>query len=500
MISGEEIEYTIGNGGICLYTKKSWVKHWDFIMLDLITLEISFLLANFIRYRSQTYFNLSMNKYIFYAEIVILLLSFFMTIIFIDPYKNILKNDGGEEFVRIVKQTFVIFLMNIVCLYVMQQGNASSRIVIFIIYPIYIVLSMIMRTIWKKHLRKKLSHYGSNRAMIVLSDSKHIKDVIDNLVTKSYKGYSIMGAFLVDYDGHIKKIGKVPVMGTADDMIEYASHNWVDSVTLAIEDNNTIDHLKEICEVMGITTHTIVTRAPNSDGEYIQKLGNYIVSSNSYRSIPPVRLFIKRCMDILGGFVGCVFTLIITIIIGPMIYIQDPGPIFYASKRVGKNGKIFKMYKFRSMYQDADQRKAELMAQNKIGDGMMFKMDDDPRIIGSEKKDKNGNPKGIGNFIRKTSLDEFPQFFNVLKGDMSLVGTRPPTLDEWEKYSPHHRKRMAIRPGITGMWQASGRSNITDFEEVVRLDTEYIDHWTNGMDVRILAKTFLGVLKHEGAE
>ena len=110
---------------------------------------------------------------------------------------------------------------------------------------------------------------------------------------------------------------------------------------------------------------------------------------------------------------------------------------------------------------DAEERKAELMSQNKM-EGLMFKMDYDPRIIGSEKKDKNGNPKGIGNFIRKTSLDEFPQFWNVLKGDMSLVGTRPPTVDEWDKYELHHRARLATKPGLTGMWQVSGRSNITD--------------------------------------
>lgn len=359
---------------------------------------------------------------------------------------------------------------------------------------------MIIRTLWKAHLRKKLSHYGSNKAMIVLSDSKHIHSVLDNLVTKTYKGYSIMGAFLMDYDGHIKTSGNVPILGSSDDMIEYATHNWVDSATLAIQDQKMIDHLRDLFEVMGITTHLIVAPIPLGDGEYIQKLGNYIVSSNSYRSIPPARLFIKRTMDILGGLVGCLFTIIITIFVGPMIFIKDPGPIFYTSKRVGKNGKVFKMYKFRSMYKDADQRKAELMSKNKMGDGMMFKMDDDPRIIGSEKKDKNGKPKGIGNFIRKTSLDEFPQFFNVLKGDMSLVGTRPPTLDEWEKYTPHHRKRMAIRPGITGMWQTNGRSDITDFEEVVRLDTEYIDNWTNAMDVRLLLKTIVGVIKHKGAE
>ena len=149
---------------------------------------------------------------------------------------------------------------------------------------------------------------------------------------------------------------------------------------------------------------------------------------------------------------------------------------------------------------DAEERKKALMEQNKISDGMMFKMDDDPRIIGSEKKDKNGNPRGIGNFIRRTSLDEFPQFFNVLKGDMSLVGTRPPTLDEWEKYDLHHRVRMSIKPGITGLWQISGRSDITDFEEVVRLDREYIQNWSIWLDFKILFKTVGVVLRHEGAE
>jgi lipopolysaccharide/colanic/teichoic acid biosynthesis glycosyltransferase len=183
-----------------------------------------------------------------------------------------------------------------------------------------------------------------------------------------------------------------------------------------------------------------------------------------------------------------------------MIYVQSPGPIFFAQKRIGKNGKQFKMYKFRSMYMDAEERKKALMAQNKVQDGMMFKMDDDPRIIGSEKKDKNGKPKGIGNFIRRTSLDEFPQFWNVLKGEMSLVGTRPPTLDEWEKYDLHHRVRMSIKPGITGLWQISGRSEITDFEEVVRLDREYIQNWSPELDFQILLKTVSVVLKHEGAE
>lgn len=148
---------------------------------------------------------------------------------------------------------------------------------------------------------------------------------------------------------------------------------------------------------------------------------------------------------------------------------------------------------------DAEERKKELMAQNKVSDGMMFKMDFDPRIIGNKILPDGTKKTGIGQFIRKTSIDELPQFWNILKGDMSLVGTRPPTLDEWEKYEPHHRARMSFRPGLTGLWQVSGRSNITDFEEVVKLDTQYIGEWSVKNDIRIIFYTIVGVLKNDGA-
>ena len=153
------------------------------------------------------------------------------------------------------------------------------------------------------------------------------------------------------------------------------------------------------------------------------------------------------------------------------------------------------MYKFRSMYMDAEERKKELMEQNEM-QGLMFKMENDPRIIGSEK----GPGKGIGNFIRKTSIDELPQFWNILKGDMSLVGTRPPTVNEYEQYDLHHKIRLSMNPGLTGMWQVSGRNEITDFEEVVRLDAEYIRKWSLGLDIMILLKTVKVVLVRKGSK
>ena len=213
----------------------------------------------------------------------------------------------------------------------------------------------------------------------------------------------------------------------------------------------------------------------------------------------PAQVMVKRLADIVGGIVGSLAALIIIAIVGPKIKKASPGPILFKQERIGRNGRRFKIIKLRSMYIDADAQKEKYMAQNRVKDGMMFKMDFDPRIIGNEELPDGTRKTGIGDFIRRTSLDEFPQFFNVLKGDMSLVGTRPPTVNEWEKYEFHHRARLSCKPGLTGMWQVSGRSEITDFNEVVKLDTEYITNWSFKLDAKILVKTLGVVFKHKGA-
>ncbi len=209
---------------------------------------------------------------------------------------------------------------------------------------------------------------------------------------------------------------------------------------------------------------------------------------------------LRRGQDILFSFLALLLLLPWMLLLALIVYLDDPhGSPLFAQERCGRDGKLFKMYKFRSMYPDAEARKAELMKQNRIQDGLMFKLDADPRIIGCKILPDGTVKKGIGNFIRDFSLDEFPQFFNVLKGDLSLVGTRPPTVDEWNKYQYHHRARLAIKPGITGLSQVSGRSNITDFEQVVELDKKYIREWSFGMDLKILLKTVLVVLGRDGS-
>ncbi len=261
---------------------------------------------------------------------------------------------------------------------------------------------------------------------------------------------------------------------------------------------------KEMMEQLsetGVIIHINLAKIVQEVGkkQFVERVGEYTVLTTSMNSASSLQLMLKRLIDIVGGLVGCILTGIIFIFVAPAIYIASPGPIFFAQERIGKNGKHFKMYKFRSMYMDAEERKAELMKDNKLGDGKMFKLDFDPRVIGNKILPDGTHKTGIGDFIRRTSLDEFPQFFNVLRGDMSIIGTRPPLISETLLYELHHRARLAIKPGITGMWQISGRSDITDFEEVVRLDKEYINNWNIGLDIKILFKTVLVVFKKEGS-
>ncbi|MBQ6545883.1 MAG: exopolysaccharide biosynthesis polyprenyl glycosylphosphotransferase [Lachnospiraceae bacterium] len=195
---------------------------------------------------------------------------------------------------------------------------------------------------------------------------------------------------------------------------------------------------------------------------------------------------VKRAFDIAGSLIGCFFTALVLPVFAAAIRLDSEGPVFFVQERIGRDGKPFRMFKFRSMVKDAEERKSALLGRNMMR-GPVFKMENDPRVT------------RVGRFLRRTSLDELPQFWNVLRGEMSLVGARPPLPEEYAAYSERDRRRLAMRPGMTGLWQVSGRSDITDFAEIVRLDLTYIDTWTPGMDARILAKTVRQLFTGKGA-
>jgi len=400
-----------------------------------------------------------------------------------------------------VKHVVLVVLTSSIYLFSVQLGEDYSRIAFYLMAVYYVLISYGVRICWKQVLRRKIKD-SLGAAVYFLTTSDRAEQVLRFFQKNNMGTYRIQGICILDKDCTGQTIAGFPVTANRKNVLEYLCDKWVDEVcvSLSVTENYPAKLINDLTE-MGMVVHVQMEQMQTEDWQHqiIERVAGTTVRTLSMTLITPHEQFLKRTLDILGGIVGCILTCILAIVIGPMIYIQSPGPIFFSQIRVGKNGKLFRMYKFRSMYPDAEERKAALMQENRMKDGMMFKLDFDPRIIGCKRMPDGTVKKGIGNFIRDWSIDEFPQFFNVLKGDLSLCGTRPPTVDEWKKYELHHRARLAIKPGITGLWQVSGRSNITDFEQVVELDKKYIREWSMGLDFRILLKTVKVVLRRDGS-
>ena len=472
-----------------MYKKEnnSWLKHIDFVILDILCLQLAFILAYEIRVaKGIPYLNPLYENMAFVLVIFQLLVSFFG-----ESFSGVLRRGFLIEMKCMIEHEICVMLLAVFYLFMSQQGVMYSRGAFTIMCTLYFFIAYAARIGWKKVIRSRKFAEGEKRSILIITTDAEAANVVKALRGDSYGTYHLAGVALLDKNKTGSMIQRVPVVAGADDVTAYIHKNWVDEVFFALPEH--VDIPKKImkdCNRMGVVTH-VQLAALNELGknQVVEEIAGYMVLSSSINIVSSWQLLVKRLMDIAGGLVGCIFTGIIYIFIAPIMKVKSPGPVFFSQVRMGKNGKPFKIYKFRSMYMDAEERKKELMEKNNIKDGLMFKMDDDPRII-----------KGIGHFIRKTSLDEFPQFWNILKGDMSLVGTRPPTMDEWDKYELHHRRRLAIKPGLTGMWQVSGRSEITDFEEVVELDTKYIEQWSIGLDIKILFKTVTVVFTGSGAK
>lgn len=468
--------------------------------MDLICLQISYALAFLTRHGwSNPYANIAYRNLV-----LVLILIELITAIFFESYKNILKRSVYRELIQLIKQIGIIELLIAFYLFTVKDADTFSRTVLYLTGMYQLLISMGMRLLWKRYLKQYKTNVGK-RSLLLVTTEEMAPGLIDNVRNFNYKTFRLVGLTLLDQKSRADNltIKGVPIVSDSAHVVDWACDNWVDEVFFAVEGDRPY-YLTEIIkdfEEMGVVVHTKLAEISymSERGQIIERLGGYAVLTSSVSYVTTKQQFMKRSLDILGGFVGSLVTIILFVFIAPIICIKSPGPVFFAQERVGKNGKRFKMYKFRTMYRDAEERKKELLEKNRLRTDFMFKLEEDPRIIGS-RFDKEGHyHKGIGNWIRESSLDEFPQFFNVLKGDMSLVGTRPPTVGEYERYKLHHRARLAAKPGITGLWQVSGRSNITDFEKVVKLDMEYIQDWSLAKDLKILFKTVQIVLRGEGS-
>lgn len=436
---------------------------------------------------------------------IVLLLSAIIVFLYFSVEINFSVRNREFELISTLKNCFLTYGLFGVMLILTKNPIIDSRYLFLSSFAFYIAFSLLGRYVFKHYMIKKIAKSKFATRVGVISNYGRACEFIPKL--KENWTNNVIAVALIDTDfnenGFVLKNGKsvfdidgVPVVANVDSIIGWIRTASLDEAYINVESMDMLPEYNEIIEEledMGITVNVnipslekIVTESKYNNLNCVIE-SDYPMAQFAPTVISPGKLSLKRFVDIIGGIVGTVLSFPIILIVAIPLKIESPGPLIFKQQRVGKNGRIFNIYKLRSMYQDAEERKKALMEQNKM-DGHMFKMDNDPRIT------------KVGKFIRKTSIDELPQFWNVLKGDMSLVGTRPPTVDEFEKYESHHKRRLSMKPGITGKWQVSGRSDIQDFEEVVKLDCEYIDEWSPFLDIQILFKTVGVVLTHKGAE
>lgn len=413
-----------------MYRKKSrgWYKHKDFILIDLICLFLSLLIAHLIRNGSvQSLFRAGI-----YRNMIsfVILADLFLIIIF-ESYKGVLRRGHYQELHSVIRQMILLELASGLYLFTVSDGHNFSRTVLYLMGVFYVFLSYGTRIAWKKHLIHKMAEGGEHSLYIVTNYDQAAK-VIQNVKEHNYNRYNINGLIIVDKNVVGRKISGIPVVAELENAASYICQQWVDEVFVNIDESYSYpdELIQELLE-MGMVVHVNLAKVKSTSGQkqFVETVGGYTVLTTTMNYATDRQAFAKRALDILGGLVGCFLTGIIFLFVAPAIYISSPGPIFFSQTRIGQNGKPFKMYKFRSMYMDAEERKAELMAQNKMSDGRMLKLDFDPRVIGNKILPDGSRKTGIGEFIRKTSLDEFPQFWNVLNGDSGIIGTTKKNLD-----------------------------------------------------------------------
>lgn len=331
------------------------------------------------------------------------------------------------------------------------------------------------------------TRFHSRRALIVGWDQR--ADILAKTLTHQRSwGHRLLG-FLADRPGTNSVIYGLPRLGSLDDLDKVLTTQVVDDVFFALPDCSIPLRMHlETCEQHGVSYHIMPALYDPGSCHKIQveTIQGVPMLSKTMVHINPSGYIYKRILDYVGGAVGLILLAAIYPFVALAIRLDSPGPVFFTQTRVGRHGRLFTMYKFRTMYQDAEARKEQLLRENQMI-GALFKMNNDPRVT------------RVGCFLRRSSLDEFPQFLNVLLGEMSLVGPRPPTPDEVARYQSHHHRRLSIRPGITGLWQTSGRNTLPSFEQALELDLAYIDQWRFWKDVHILLRTVLVVLRREGA-
>lgn len=465
-----------------LNKKNNLIQTYALVIIDVVCVLVAYLIAFHLRYKGT--YRMTQTDYLICLFLVVL--SLFFSFI-LDWNHFIFKRGYFDEFLAVVKYIAIMVIALGFMVFLFRWGEFFSRLVFGAFAVINGLLTYVAHILFKKYLWTVYRKSANSDKVVVITYKKYVSRILEGIKSEGEWSYEVIGLALLDEDINEAEIDGIPVVASGADYKEMLAGQVMDAAFLYAPkmDDEDKDAIVELLETMGVACYYSLGNKMN-----IQNVGTFaghtvMIYQNTY--VDYRRRLIKRLMDILGAIVGMIILIVAYPFVAIAIKLDSKGPVIFKQQRIGRNGRRFNMYKFRSMYIDAEERKAELMKKNEM-DGLMFKMENDPRVT------------KVGKFLRKTSIDELPQFINVLMGDMSLVGTRPPTVEEFEQYSAHYRRRLSITPGLTGMWQVSGRSDIKDFDKVVELDLEYIDNWSLILDMKILIQTVKVVFKREGSK
>lgn len=458
-----------------------------YVVMDLFLMGISFYLPYLLRYNSLNtlFFSITL-PYFKESSFIFILWALFIMISF--RRRRLFSTDRNltipRELFRVIISIFYATML-IGAVIFFAQYKFFSRAIFLKSYFILCFLLGFWRILKRLILRHLISRGFYNINVLIVGAGKVGNIVLSEIVKVPWFGFKVVG-FLDDNEQG--EVNGLSVLGNLDDFSKVAKKHFVDEliITIPSEKNVVFQLIKEARKMhlgVRIIPQNFEEPIPVLDISY---LGFIPLLTYKERRRHPAEFFLKRVFDLLISSILLVMFSPVFLIIAVLIKLTSPGPIFYIQKRVGLKGNQFNFYKFRSMVQNADQLKEQLLSRNEVKDGIIFKIKQDPRIT------------KIGRFLRRYSLDELPQLFNVLKGDMSLVGPRPPTPDEVAQYSHEHMQRLSIRPGVTGLSQVRGRSELT-FRKWIRWDIWYVNNWSFSLDWLILWWTIPAVVKGRGA-
>jgi exopolysaccharide biosynthesis polyprenyl glycosylphosphotransferase len=367
----------------------------------------------------------------------------------------------------------------------------GMQLLLLVALPSGLGLLLLSRWSWRRWLMTQRAHGGYSSRTLVIGDRDDVEYVVANLSQSSSSGLKVVGVTLLDADDRELAVGDgaYPVLGDVHTLRDIACDLSADTIIVASHPHGDAEFVKRLSWQLEGTAAELVLSSRLAD------VAGPRLSFEPLDGLPLIRMQIptysggqhavKRVLDMVVSALALIPIALAYPVLALLIKLDSPGPVFFLQERVGRDGRLFKMVKFRSMRTDAEQQLAALKEQNE-GSGLLFKMKDDPRVT------------RVGKILRKLSLDELPQFWNVLIGDMSVVGPRPPLVSEVTGYDGEVSRRLYIKPGITGLWQVSGRSDLS-WDESVRLDLRYVENWSVTSDLQIMWRTAKVMVRPSGA-